>query len=163
MVDAENRSERPIFRRIAADGRRLEQHDLAEFSQQFGCTALIGPRHQVRAVVDFDYKAQRIRKTEIVWHEMGRGVTQRIDIGTRGCGRILRSGAAAVYFDSNMWDKDAKGLVLALAADGAIRWRLELKGSLDVAPTSDGGAIVLQEIEEDGRPARLVLSRYAAP
>jgi hypothetical protein len=53
--------------------------------------------------------------------------------------------------------------VLALTADGTIRWRLELKGSLDVAPTSDGGAIVLQEIEEDGRPARLVLSRYAAP
>lgn len=163
MVDAENRSERPIFRRIAADGRQLEQHDLVELSQQVGCTALIGLRRQVRAIVDFDVKAQRIRKTEIVWHEQGRGVTHRIDIGPRGCGRIVRDGSAAIYFDSSVWDKDAKGLVLALTSDGAVRWRLELPGSLDVAPTSDGGAIVLQEIEEEGKAARLVLTRYAAP
>lgn len=162
MVDAEDRNERPVLRRIAADGRRLEQHELPEFAQSFSCTALLGPRSQIRAVEDFDVKRQRLLKTEIVWHELGRGVTHRIDIGARKCGRVVRGGTAAVFV-SDRWEQERKPLILALTSDGAIRWRLEPAESVEVAAMADGGAIVLREIEEKDKPPRLVLTRYAAP
>lgn len=162
IVDAEDRSERPAFRRIAADGRRLEQHDLDGFAQGFGCAALIGPRSQVRTVEDFDFKAQRLVKTEIIWQEMSRGVTHRIDIGTRRCERMARSGTAAILV-SNRSEAERTPLLLGLSPEGAIRWRLEPRGSVEVAALADGGAIVLHEIEENDMPPRLVLARYAPP
>jgi hypothetical protein len=162
LVDAEDGPEMPTFRRVAADGRTLENHKLEDVAQFFTCAVLIGPRTHVRGASDFDVKLQRYVKSEILWHEVGRGVTHRIDTGMRPCSRIVRHGTNVIFI-SEVSGPDHKRLLLALAPDGVVRWRLELAGSVDVAPLADGGAVVLQEIEDKDKPPRLVLTRYAAP
>jgi hypothetical protein len=162
MIDAENGPEMPTFRRIAADGRTLESIRLEDVAQYFACAVLIGPRSHVRGAADFDVKLQRYARTEILWHEIGRGITHRIDTGLRSCSQIVRNGANAIFI-SEAAEPDKKRLLLALAPGGVVRWRLELPGSLEVAATPDGGAVVLREIPQKDKPPRLLLSRYAAP
>lgn len=162
LVDAGDGPEMPTFRRIAADGRTLENHRLEDVAPFFTCAVLSGPRTHVRGASDFDVKLQRPVKTEILWHEVGRGVTHRIDTGLRPCSQIARQGTNVIFI-SEAAGSDRKRLLLALAPDGVVRWRLELPGSVDVAPLADGGAVVLREIEEAGKPPRLVLTRYATP
>lgn len=162
MIDAEDGPEMPTFRRIAADGRTLENHKLEDVAQFFACAVLIGPRSHVRGASDYDVKLQRNVKTEILWHEIGRGITHRIDTGLRACSQIVRDGANAIFI-SEAAEPGTKRLLLALAPEGVVRWRLELPGSLDVAALADGGAVVLREIKEADKPPRLLLSRYAPP
>ncbi|MBV9836345.1 MAG: hypothetical protein JO055_18140 [Alphaproteobacteria bacterium] len=162
MIDAENGPEMPTFRRIAADGRTVENIRLEDVAQFFACAVLIGPRSHVRGASDYDVKLQRNVKTEILWHEIGRGISHRIDTGLRACSQIVRHGANAIFV-SEASEPDKKRLLLALAPDGVVRWRLELPGSLEVAALADGGAVVLREIREKDKPARLLLSRYASP
>lgn len=162
LMDAENRRERPAMRRISADGRKLEQHDVVDVDDAVGCAKLIGPRSHVRAIEDVDYRANRVRKSEIGWHEIGRGIVHRIDTGGLRCSRIERAGTAAVYV-SNEVEPHKTRTVIALSPAGGVRWRIELTGSIDVAPMADGGALVLREVEEQSKPPRLVLARYAPP
>ena len=162
LMDAEERRERPALRRISADGRKLEQHDIVGVDDGVGCAKLIGPQTHVRAVEDVDYRANHVRKSEIVWHEIGRGITRRIDTGGLRCSTIERAGSAAVYV-SYAAEPNDKRTVIALLPTGGVRWRVELAGSIDIASLADGGALVLREIEDKGKPPRLVLTRYAAP
>jgi len=162
LMDAEGGSERPAVRRISADGRKLEQHDVSDVADAIGCARLTGPRSHVRVIEDIDYKADKVRKSEIAWHEIGRGIVHRLDTGGLRCSRIERSGTAAIYI-SYVVEPHKTRAVIALTTTGGVRWRLDLSGSIDVAPLADGGAVVLREIEEQGKPPRLVLTRYAAP
>lgn len=162
LMDAEGGRARPAVRRISADGRKLEQHDMSDDDDAIGCAKLIGPRSHVRAIEDVDYKANKVRKSEIAWHEIGRGIVHRIDTGGLRCSRIERADTTAVYV-SYAVEPHNKRAVIALSPAGGVRWRIDLPGWIDVAPLADGGALVLREIEEQGKPPRLVLTRYAAP
>lgn len=162
LLDAEGGPERPALRRISADGGKLEQHDIADVADAIGCARLTGPRSHVRVVEDIDYKANKVLKSEIVWHEIGRGIVHRLDTGGLRCSRIERAGTTAIYISYAVAPQGTRA-VIALTGAGGVRWRLDLSPLIDVAPLADGGAVVLREIEEKDKPPRLVLTRYAAP
>jgi hypothetical protein len=160
MSDAEHGTETVTLRRHDINGRLVARYPMPELRHAIHCALLSGPTEHMR-VVNNGADAEPTR-SELVWHQAGRGIVKRIDLGARGCQGMTRSGNTVVLDLHGLPTiDDAPGTFLALV-DGAVRWAKPMDAIVMAAPVAGGGALVLRVVEENGRQV-LKLTRYAAP
>lgn len=136
MVDADGESEKAAVRRYGADGRLAARHRLKELAQDAMCSAaLTGPAGHVRAQ-SFDAPNPAnpgsivVTRSELVWHEAGKGVVARLPLGPNGCMGLSRAGTRIVAAAQALGSDEA-GFTAGLAGPGRAAWRLDHSGPTD--------------------------------
>lgn len=162
MVDAEGGRERIAVRRFGADGKQALRRELPELAFSYPCAVLVGQLRQMRPQTREVKRPgeQPAEHTDLVIHEVGRGVVRRVDLGPVACREMTRGGDTISVLVSATIDGREAQRVIALNTAGDVRWKLDLDArTASVMATPDGGAIVVQSQGE--KSARIV--RYRAP
>ena len=154
-------SEKVALRRYGADGRLVERVRMPEFRYALYCAILLGPRLQLRAQGDEDATKER-SKSELVWHEPGTGIIERLGLGARSCERLDRADNTVVMTSAAVPIVDDGPLQVSAIVDRKLRWHLKSEEPAQAVALPDGGALVLRVL---GGPKdyRLSLARYAWP
>ena len=163
LVDAEGGRERVTLRRFGADGKQTLRRELTDLEGYHRCAVLVGSmrqmRPQVRQVTQ-PGQSEPARHTDLVIHEVGKGIVRRVDLGPVDCEDMRRLGEVIVLSASTSDGGQAGRSIMGISVDGDVRWRLNLDATdVHVTPLPDGGAVVVRY--QDGSVVRV--TRYHAP
>ncbi|QQS12842.1 MAG: hypothetical protein IPK81_00695 [Rhodospirillales bacterium] len=166
MVDAEGGTERPTLRRYGVDGRLATQRAYPDMTQHVGCTAFAGASGQFRGRAEYERRgsSDELSRTWLDLFDAAGKRRRSLDLGAHDCAALRREGATVVVVATGLVEsKPRPAYVASIAADGGVRWRLDLPSDIvKAAPAVDGGAVVARIDVVDNRTVVRVV-RYRAP